>query len=341
MLSILLCYLKLKNWDAQFIESNAELEAFISINRKELEKNKCKDCKLTKVMRSFHCLYCKRCVARFEFHSHWFNVCIGGQNYFVYLLVLLITNFFYINSILLLTYLVFINNTSNNEISYDFKGRIFTLHFWFVLVIYAQLKIFFFSKIVMKNAARNLTDMENDNWRRIPYMWNIRKEFFNPFDKGLVRNIKEYLFNFQNDKKIFLKILGLDVEEIKKIKIDFSKKNIIKEVILDEKSLENHKYIVKSNNHHIDKFTNVANESEYNSERDNNRNMLENDNCLDAPDSQKGFTIFNQKDNKENIINKFKNECCGKKDRSVTNNKLDFRSILSSNGNYYFLIYIS
>lgn len=342
MLSILISYLKLKNWDAQFIESNAELEAFISVNRKELENTKCSECKITKVIRSFHCFYCNRCVARFELHSHWFNICVGAQNYFVYLIVLLFTNIYFASSLMLFAYQIFFGTKCNMLIdSYDFKGRIFSLHFWFILVIYAEIKILLFTKNIIKSAAKNLTDMENDNWRRFPYMWlNMRKDFFNPFDKGTCKNFMEYYVSFKNNKEMFL-------DKLETIKVNLNKNidgNIKNEIILDQDIItnKNNKYDKDENENNKENYANLAlNESECTSDRNNNSTLLENDTSFETPDSQRCMINDEISENKtENIqmktIAEDKIDCCSKKQgNSTTETKLDIKSIFSEKGNNF------
>lgn len=59
-----------------------------------LQGNKCSTCLLLKPARSKHCRICDHCVARFDHHCVWVNSCVGGNNYFSFLVFLLTTALF-------------------------------------------------------------------------------------------------------------------------------------------------------------------------------------------------------------------------------------------------------
>jgi len=282
VLFIFIIFLKIKKWDSQFIMNNTQLENYLSLNRKELEKNICGECKVTKVMRSFHCFYCNKCISRFEFHSRWFNICIGSQNFFIYLLILIVMNFYFFLSIGLLFYHIMVPRNDSVYIS-DFKGKYFVLHFWFSIIIYTEYKILIFSKSVYKNAFINLTHMERENWRKLPHMWkNLRKEYFNPFDKGIIKNFLEYYLSFRNIKKEFINKLKLDLStniinslEKNEIILDSIKENKIEK----KRNFKLSEDIISEINH--DKNTHqykdlATNENECLSDRNNNANLFEN-----------------------------------------------------------------
>lgn len=44
----------------------------------------CTRCHLIKTPRSFHCIYCNKCVERFDHHCPWINNCIGKGNYGIF-----------------------------------------------------------------------------------------------------------------------------------------------------------------------------------------------------------------------------------------------------------------
>jgi len=82
----------------------------------------------------------------------------------------------------------------------DFKENEFLYHIWFLVTFYAEIKIYLFSKdFIWMGVVKNLTDFEGYNWRRFPYLWKSqRRDFNNPFDKGVVGNLKELWSSFVN-----------------------------------------------------------------------------------------------------------------------------------------------
>ncbi|KAL0244806.1 hypothetical protein GEMRC1_008888 [Eukaryota sp. GEM-RC1] len=48
----------------------------------------CPKCSLTQPNRSKHCLYCHRCVERYDHHCFWLGNCIGGKNHFWFVILL-------------------------------------------------------------------------------------------------------------------------------------------------------------------------------------------------------------------------------------------------------------
>lgn len=48
----------------------------------------CIHCKIYKPPQCRHCKVCQHCVCRFDHHCNWLGVCIGKQNYFVFLQLL-------------------------------------------------------------------------------------------------------------------------------------------------------------------------------------------------------------------------------------------------------------
>ena len=86
-----------------FIESDEEIEKYVSKFNPEIQRNKCEICKSIKLARSFHCVICNKCVKKFNFHSDWFNICIGSSNECFYFLALTMSVQFFIVS-----YLIFI-----------------------------------------------------------------------------------------------------------------------------------------------------------------------------------------------------------------------------------------
>jgi hypothetical protein len=198
ILLFLTIYLKIKDFPQMRVKRYNELEQYILTKNKELKKNECSVCNVVKCMRSFHCNYCNKCVTKFELHSHWLNTCIGSQNFIIYVAILLFLNLFFI--ICLLNYFLQIFIIDRDNIQYDFKFKLFYLHFWFILTLYLEFKLFRFTySVIRKGLLCNLTENERKNWLRLPYLWrNSSKEFFNPFDRGSWNNFKDVWASWRN-----------------------------------------------------------------------------------------------------------------------------------------------
>jgi len=162
-----------------YVYRDEKIEEYIAANRKEIHKSKCEACNLTKILRSFHCDYCKRCIAKWQEHSFWFNKCIDARNIAIYWLFLFVCTV--INLISIISCLYY-NKTRTVEMP-----RIP----FYILVLICQavslLKTFLQYTILI---STNITILEGENWFRVPYMWkDDTRQFFNPFDNGILRNI--------------------------------------------------------------------------------------------------------------------------------------------------------
>ena len=72
--------------ESLYLKKDEELEKYVSEKNPEIKNNYCHCCDLIKCMRSFHCMYCNKCVIKFNFHSDWFNLCVGGSNELLYII---------------------------------------------------------------------------------------------------------------------------------------------------------------------------------------------------------------------------------------------------------------
>lgn len=186
-----------------YITQNEEMEKYIIGQRPELKNNKCPDCNLIKCVRSFHCRMCNVCIAKYDRHSSWFNRCIGSKNYFPYVCV---------NTFLLLFYITSIVHYVMNIIEVrNIKGKEFVFHFWIVLLCFLAIKFMIFYSSLSNCLVKNLTDFEVKNWMRLPYLWrNMRKDVYNPFNKGLYLNIRE-IIECYNDPEIKYDSPSIDI----------------------------------------------------------------------------------------------------------------------------------
>ena len=192
ILSIILLYLHYFFLNQRlFIEKDEELEKFIIKRNPQITKGKCEECGLIKIMRSSHCYFCDKCVKKFHLHSDWFNICIGANNELLYAITLFFINlYFFVSNLIFWYYIIF----RNDLLSY--------LAFLFTLFAIAGIYITFISgrflyKLIFDCLFVNLTWYEKNNIRRLNYLFRdpYGRAVFNPFNKGIQRNLEEMLIN--------------------------------------------------------------------------------------------------------------------------------------------------
>lgn len=176
------------------VQKNDALLLFII--KRQPKINKCEPCDLVKPLRSHHCEICKQCVSKFELHSDWFYKDIGSRNCLVYLFFLIS-----LNSLLLVSTLMMV---LSNFLYENFNDKEALSLIWLIVSIYIFIKVYNFSKGLLKHSLANLTQYERYNIIRLPYLWaNFGKVFYNPFDKGFCGNLRELFANWL-DKKNYL-----------------------------------------------------------------------------------------------------------------------------------------
>ena len=192
ILSIILLYLHYFFFNQKlFVEKDEELEKFLMKRNPQISKGKCDECGLLKIMRSSHCLFCDKCVKKFQLHSDWFNICIGANNELLYAITLFFINlYFFVSNLILWYYIIF----RHDLLSY--------LTFIFTLFALAGIYITFISgrflyKLIFECLLVNLTWYEKNNIRRLNYLFRdpYGRGMFNPFNKGIQRNLEEMLIN--------------------------------------------------------------------------------------------------------------------------------------------------
>jgi hypothetical protein len=195
----LLLYFHTKKYDKMILIKNDDLDKYISTHQPEYS-NKCEVCKTFKCIRSMHCYSCGKCILRYEFHSEWFNTCIGAQNLYTY--IYLLKNLLSIFIVLIIGLILAI--LDGQSIFYTRKRIFFMIPFMLVQV-YMLIKLKNFTRLIICNANENLTFYERNYWSKLPYMWkNTSKEFFNPFDKGEIVNRQEVYMAYSNPDYISL-----------------------------------------------------------------------------------------------------------------------------------------
>ena len=216
LLSIILLYLHYFFYNQKlFIEKDEEIEKFILKRNPQMKKGKCEHCDILKIVRSVHCMFCDKCVKKYHMHSDWFNICIGANNDLLYAISLLFINiYFFITNLIYWYYIIF----RNDLLSY--------LIYIFCLFAIAGIYIIYNSgkflyKFIFECLFVNITLYEKNNGRRINYLFSdpSGRYLFNPFNKGIQRNLEEMLINmfdiniYNDYKNIYCQNLSEIIEE--------------------------------------------------------------------------------------------------------------------------------
>ena len=170
VLQIFLYYLITKSGSNK--QENNSKESLLSLLHKDYDMNTvCPWCSKKKNKGCCHCPYCKKCVQFQEFHNSLLNVCIGKNNFKIYLLYLLI-----IGIAFLLKSLVAIYCIKNAEESL-IKENKYTFYFDsiinFIICLFSIFRLF--RKIKLYNSSKNekiLWDTTNDNNHFFPEIDN-------------------------------------------------------------------------------------------------------------------------------------------------------------------------
>ena len=226
-----------------FLEKDEELEKYIMKKNPEMKKGKCEYCNIIKICRSNHCFFCNKCVKKYQLHSDWFNICIGSNNELLYAIALFFTNFYFFISNIIIWYYILVRSDLLNYLLLIFTlfGIIGTY------ILFNTLKFlysFFFDLIFV-----NLTLFEFQNARRMMYLWSDegRHNYFNPFNKGLKRNVEEMFINLF-DVDIYLEYKNYINQNLSEI-IDDEKINQKEEEINEFDEAATFKMIIKLVDH--------------------------------------------------------------------------------------------
>lgn len=288
------------------IEKDPDFEQFIMKKIPKFEM--CNECNIPKPIRSFHCSDCKKCVSKFEIHSYWFNRDIGSGNAFLYAVFLILLN---------ITFIVSITITSLSTFYFEeFNNKDIIALLWSVTLIYVIIKTISFTKKIIKGITKNLTYQESNNCSRFSYLWaNFSRMFFNPFDRGIIKNIKDcyssYLDSdlsykkFRSNKNEYSEISICDKIENKPLtSVDHS--NCDKLDVLNESEIN--VVEIKSNNEQKN--------SNYQLNQYNNNSIFHKENGIEPinviEDKNKFFYISNtNKCYYEPYTHSLKNDCYG------------------------------
>ncbi|CAD8149566.1 unnamed protein product [Paramecium pentaurelia] len=156
----------------ELLDTKPELFTLSKMNR-----NICVLCSIPKVVRSQHCLYCQKCIKKWEFHSLQLNTCIGLYNYpflILYLFSWTLYCFFILRQFTL------VQRTQEKSF---LDLLIILINIW---------QLYYFGQqylLCLLRISYNITPSELGQWRKYSYLWaNERGMFGNPFDKGIINN---------------------------------------------------------------------------------------------------------------------------------------------------------
>ena len=191
ILSVILLYIHYNIFKNKlFVEKDEELEKFVLKRNPQLKWGKCENCGVLKLMRSNHCFFCNKCVKKYQFHSNWFNICIGATNELLYAISTFFICLYFIISNLIFWYYIIIRNDLLTYLTF-----IYTLFAIVGIYIYYMSGKFLY-KFISECLFQNLTRYEQRDIRRFIYLQSYNRfEIFNPFDKGIQRNLEEMLVN--------------------------------------------------------------------------------------------------------------------------------------------------
>lgn len=150
-------------------QTNAKLESIDS----SLKNKPCEICQIPKLLRTYHCDLCDRCVHMPIAHSLALNSCITASN-----------NMYYIIYLILNIYLIVLFLTLYN-------GFLLLQFFNWFLLVNMSIEVVEHLAVI----ANNLTPMELIEPFAHSYLKvvKLRDTFlFNPFDKGIIRNFQEF-----------------------------------------------------------------------------------------------------------------------------------------------------
>ncbi|CAD6217917.1 unnamed protein product [Miscanthus lutarioriparius] len=161
---------------------------FLVVNGVEVRLKFCRTCKIHRPPRSYHCAVCDNCVDKFDQHCPWISQCVGLRNYRFYLLLMCSALAFYA---FIFTFSVTRIRVKLDAANAEVFGYLVTalpetsalaaLSFMAVCVLACLLASHAF--LVAKNKTSH--ERYKGRYRSSP----------NPYDKGVVGNIKECLFD--------------------------------------------------------------------------------------------------------------------------------------------------
>ncbi|KAL9384772.1 hypothetical protein Peur_021782 [Populus x canadensis] len=158
----------------------------VTVNGVELKLKYCRICKFFRPPRSCHCAICDNCVEKFDHHCPWIGQCIALRNYRFYLTFIISALIFFVYVFAFSCWRIHQRMLRTGT---GLHGMLKNCPETLALVSFSSATILFLGGLTIFHVfllARNQTGYENFRQR---YMGSQ-----NPFDKGILSNIMEVLF---------------------------------------------------------------------------------------------------------------------------------------------------
>lgn len=162
----------------------------------------CPTCRIIRPVRSKHCAVCNRCVEQFDHHCPWISNCVGKKNkyhFFIFLWIELAA--MGITAAVTLHRLLMDEGAPTNlgpwlnHVAVEHSGAlVFLFGDGFMMASVLMLSVMQAMQI-----ARNITTNEMSNGHRYDYLKGEDGRFFNPYDRGVIQNCKDFFCNGQNE----------------------------------------------------------------------------------------------------------------------------------------------
>nr|AQX44090.1 hypothetical protein [Dendrobium officinale] len=159
----------------------------ITIDGIEMKIKYCRICKIFRPPRSCHCPVCDNCVEKFDHHCPWLSQCVGLRNYRYYMMFIFSSLVFFIYMLSFSWWKIGKEMSENEwgafraaaELPETFALSVFSFT---AIGFLGGLAIFHVYLIVLNQTARENFKQRYSNSR-------------NPYDKGMIYNIKEALLS--------------------------------------------------------------------------------------------------------------------------------------------------
>ena len=169
-------YYSLNRSDSNKKENNNK-ESLLSLLHKDYDMNTvCPWCIKKMNEKSVHCAYCKKCVEFQEFHNSLLNICIGKNNFKLYLVYLLVLSIIFIFKSFLAIYCFKISDFTlikDNKYTFCFNALInFSICFMCIYRLFRKFRLF------------NLSKNEKEVWE----LKSEKNHFFPDVDNRIIIN---------------------------------------------------------------------------------------------------------------------------------------------------------